>query len=262
MRLLRLLESPDCGETHGGKILRWQDGNCFFHHPKLGFQHAFGVTHYQLFQKRADAEGISDEYGRDTIDWSGRMWDYDGKTYVAFWCRHGALPKCVEALLDAAPGAKLETAYFQSQSEQPDVWFDLDEVRKINAPAKATDQDDIDYQIMRLREELHTALPVRKREIWNKIRELRGGNAPLPAPSTDKLHGGFRTPVERNYALRQESKEERGLSKKGLKKNFDGVSLGRDNHGYFCYTHRCRSKSYPTADGIPQSKIDFVSSTG
>lgn len=41
-----------------------------------------------------------------------------------------------------------------------------------------------------------------------------------------------------------------------------GVSLGRDKDGYYVYTHRARSKSYPTPAKIPHSKVTFVSSTG
>ena len=39
-------------------------------------------------------------------------------------------------------------------------------------------------------------------------------------------------------------------------------SLGKDKDGYFCYTHRARSKSYPTPQQIPKSKIEFIESTG
>ena len=38
-------------------------------------------------------------------------------------------------------------------------------------------------------------------------------------------------------------------------------SFAKDKDGYYCYTHRCRSKSYPTIDEIPQDKVDFVRST-
>jgi len=41
-----------------------------------------------------------------------------------------------------------------------------------------------------------------------------------------------------------------------------GVSVGRDKDGLFCCTHRCRSKSYPSVDKIPKSKIKFIESTG
>lgn len=38
-------------------------------------------------------------------------------------------------------------------------------------------------------------------------------------------------------------------------------SWAKDKDGYFCYTHRCRSKSYSTIDDIPQKDVDFVRST-
>lgn len=41
-----------------------------------------------------------------------------------------------------------------------------------------------------------------------------------------------------------------------------GVSIGKDKDGYFCYTHRARSKSYPTIADIPKSALKFIDSTG
>jgi len=43
---------------------------------------------------------------------------------------------------------------------------------------------------------------------------------------------------------------------------FDGVSIGRDEDGFYCCTHRSRSSSYPSVDKIPLSKIKFIESTG
>ncbi len=47
-----------------------------------------------------------------------------------------------------------------------------------------------------------------------------------------------------------------------LKDKLKGVSLGKDDDGYFVYTHRARCKSYATPEKIPQSKIKFIESTG
>ena len=41
-----------------------------------------------------------------------------------------------------------------------------------------------------------------------------------------------------------------------------GASFAKDKQGYFCYTHRARSKSYPTIKDIPMEKYKFVVSTG
>lgn len=48
-----------------------------------------------------------------------------------------------------------------------------------------------------------------------------------------------------------------------LKKRFPSAecSFAKDKKGYYCYTHRTRSKSYPTIDSIPKKDVDFVSST-
>jgi hypothetical protein len=39
-------------------------------------------------------------------------------------------------------------------------------------------------------------------------------------------------------------------------------SFAKDDDGYYCYTHRARSDSYPNIDKIPQSAVDFIGSTG
>ena len=43
---------------------------------------------------------------------------------------------------------------------------------------------------------------------------------------------------------------------------YDGVSIGRDDDGYFASTHRARSESYPSPGEIPASKIKWIRSTG
>lgn len=40
-----------------------------------------------------------------------------------------------------------------------------------------------------------------------------------------------------------------------------GCSLAKDKDGYYCRTHRCRSKSYPAIKDIPKEKVEFVNST-
>lgn len=45
-------------------------------------------------------------------------------------------------------------------------------------------------------------------------------------------------------------------------KSFGGVSIGADKDGFFVFTHRARSKSYPELGDIPNDKIKFVESTG
>lgn len=63
------------------------------------------------------------------------------------------------------------------------------------------------------------------------------------------------------------------LLEKKEKKEFENVpwpeemgkfecSLGKDSDGYFAYTHRARSKSYPEPKQIPKYKIEFIESTG
>lgn len=42
----------------------------------------------------------------------------------------------------------------------------------------------------------------------------------------------------------------------------EGVSLGADKKGIYCYTHRARSASYLTPEQIPIKDIEFIESTG
>lgn len=41
-----------------------------------------------------------------------------------------------------------------------------------------------------------------------------------------------------------------------------GVSFGANKDGFFVYTHRARSKSKSTPNGITKKEIDFIESTG
>lgn len=66
----------------------------------------------------------------------------------------------------------------------------------------------------------------------------------------------------------QEKMEKKCPLDKGDKSKIDNkfgksraCSWAKDKDGYFCYTHRCRSKSYASIDDIPQKDVDFVRST-
>lgn len=48
----------------------------------------------------------------------------------------------------------------------------------------------------------------------------------------------------------------------GSDPRFEGVSLRKDAKGYYVATHRARSDSYPSPDKIPDSKVEFIRSTG
>jgi len=43
---------------------------------------------------------------------------------------------------------------------------------------------------------------------------------------------------------------------------FRGVSVGRNDYGYFVFTHRTNSKEYNSPADIPDETITFVRSTG
>lgn len=53
--------------------------------------------------------------------------------------------------------------------------------------------------------------------------------------------------------------EKTGYTRDGVRY---GVSIKQDKDGYYACTHRARSKSYPTPEDIPVSKLKFIDSTG
>jgi 2'-5' RNA ligase len=69
------------------------------------------------------------------------------------------------------------------------------------------------------------------------------------------------------YKMAKKEEEKTSLTpeeRKQVKKRFGDnleCSIFKDDDGYYCYTHRARSKSYPSIEKIPQSRFDFISST-
>lgn len=60
---------------------------------------------------------------------------------------------------------------------------------------------------------------------------------------------------EKEYLTPEEREE--------IKKKFDDIqcSFAKDKDGYYCYTHRARSESYPAISKIPKSAVDFINTT-
>lgn len=75
-----------------------------------------------------------------------------------------------------------------------------------------------------------------------------------------------------SYRYEIVSENGRGKFKKKVKlKNIEmvsktfrgkGCSLFKCHLGYYCATHRCRSKIYDNPKDIPQKEVDFVATTG
>ena len=53
-----------------------------------------------------------------------------------------------------------------------------------------------------------------------------------------------------------------GLKPHSTMKDKNGISMGIDHKGYFCHTHRARSKSYPSPGEIPVKVIKSIETTG
>jgi len=62
---------------------------------------------------------------------------------------------------------------------------------------------------------------------------------------------------EKEYLIPQERRQVKDRFGDNLE-----CSFAKDKDGYYCYTHRARSKSYPSIDKIPQSEVEFIESTG
>ena len=52
------------------------------------------------------------------------------------------------------------------------------------------------------------------------------------------------------------------LERFGNDPNVFECTFARDDAGYFCYTHRARSKSYPSIARIPKDRVTFIGGTG
>lgn len=65
----------------------------------------------------------------------------------------------------------------------------------------------------------------------------------------------YRIAKEKEYLTPEEREKVKG--------KFQDIqcSFAKDKDGYYCYTHRARSESYPSIDKIPKSAVDFINST-
>jgi len=76
----------------------------------------------------------------------------------------------------------------------------------------------------------------------------------------------FQKGIMKIYKIAKQEKEyltpqERQQVKERFGDNLE-CSFAKDKDGYYCYTHRARSESYPSIDKIPQSEVEFIGSTG
>lgn len=90
-----------------------------------------------------------------------------------------------------------------------------------------------------------------KKDIGKKVERVADLLSKLPKNDLDKLMSLLESKKSKNVSIPD-----------GLKKKMKEVSLGKDEDGYYVYTHRARSKSYESPEKIPDSKIKYISSTG
>lgn len=110
--------------------------------------------------------------------------------------------------------------------------------------------------------------------IGTNISKLRGeGYKPLQAVAIalDKAGVNKRKKTKATFSRKRSRKKK---TKENLYKKysypyppiksgkFRGVSKGVDKNGVYIYTHRCRSKSFPSWDKIPMKVIRWIKSTG
>ena len=78
--------------------------------------------------------------------------------------------------------------------------------------------------------------------------------APWPAKVGDASGGGRYISTHDRAAWRE--KQEHAKVASG-----DGCTIDRDDDGYYCRTHRARSRSYPSVESIPEGEVRRVAST-
>jgi len=70
----------------------------------------------------------------------------------------------------------------------------------------------------------------------------------------------------RIYRMAKKTKKEylNPDERKQVKERFGDrdCSFAKDKDGYYCFTHRARSNSYPSIAKIPKSAVEFIESTG
>ena len=62
---------------------------------------------------------------------------------------------------------------------------------------------------------------------------------------------------EKEYLTQEDREEVKKLFGKDLE-----CSFAKDKDGYYCKTHRARSKSYKKLRDMPKSDVEFIGSTG
>jgi hypothetical protein len=70
--------------------------------------------------------------------------------------------------------------------------------------------------------------------------------------------------VEKNCKIAKKDREYLSSEERAeAKARFGDVecTFAKDKDGFYCYTHRARSDSYPSLAKMPKSAVDFISST-
>ncbi len=267
-----LTEDPDLAIINGREN-KPATGWCFLFHEDAGFLKArrMGKTHWELVddwtatqfpELSSRARQSLTDVERLKVKWSGRWWEEGDQLYIAFWEHEKFMPVILDQFADEAP-LNASDALYQCWDHSEDEWFTFDQVMERNPSSEPlpTVNPITARKVAEIRTELHTATPERKAILRSMLKVLTGEDDAVDVAGLATGRAGFRSPVEMNYALRQESTD-RSVSTKGLPQNFRGVSLKQDEDGFYVCTHRCRSDSYPSADKIPQSKIDYIETTG
>jgi hypothetical protein len=128
----------------------------------------------------------------------------------------------------------------------------------------------------------HPAVPLDAQAVYDSVPGVRARYDQARSQVRDHLHSQFEQlsghPLPRRpqgdedrmppdpftAARRRKPGQDKGKPVRGYGRDpkFDGVSLKRDNSGFYVHTHRSRSDGYPTPDDIPDKDIDYIRSTG
>lgn len=211
-----LTEDPDLAVISGLRHTP-PTGWCFLYHEDAGFLKArrMGKTHWELIydwvskqfpnlsprvlQSLTDVERLK-------VKWSGRWWEENDTIYVSFWEHEKYLPTILQLFGEEAP-INMSEAMYQCWDNTEDEWLTLSEVTERNptvAPLP-TANPIMARKIVQIRTELHTATPERKALLRQMLRILDPSEATEEPVEHVSGRAGFRSPVEMNYARRQES---------------------------------------------------------
>jgi len=145
-----------------------------------------------------------------------------------------------------------EFAVFKNLESEIGDLFEINIFKCINGSVSLFDGVTVNEAVEIIKEVISEGMS----EIKKQVLRARG----ISDPMKDKILKYLTSSTEYNTGLiKPLRKEEKFISKT---KKSSGVSVGGDKKGFYVYTHRSRSNSYPTQLEIPKEVIEKIEATG